>query len=44
MNTETLREHIRTCKSLTDKPFGVNILRLNPAAPERGLVVLEEGV
>ena len=26
MNTEMLREEIRICKSLTDKPFGVNLM------------------
>lgn len=26
MNAETLREQIRRCRELTDKPFGVNIM------------------
>ena len=30
MNADTLRENIRRCKQLTDKPFGVNIM-LMPA-------------
>ena len=35
MTAELLREHIRTCKSLTEKPFGVNIMLMNhgPGAP-----------
>ena len=44
MNAETLRENIRRCKELTDKPFGVNIMLMNPAAPEMAKVVVEEGV
>ena len=44
MNADTLREHIRTCKSLTAKPFGVNIMLMNPAASEMAQVVIEEGV
>lgn len=44
MDAETLRENIRKCKSLTDKPFGVNIMLMNPAAPEMAKVVIEEGV
>ena len=44
MNAERLREQIRTCKSLTDKPFGVNIMLMNPAAPEMAQVVIEEEV
>ena len=37
---EVVREEIRKCKELTDKPFGVNIMLLNPNAEE----VVEEGV
>ena len=44
MNAETLRENIRRCKELTDKPFAVNIMLMNPAAPEMAKVVVEEGV
>ena len=33
MDAETLRMHIRQCRALTDKPFGVNIMLMNPAAP-----------
>ncbi|RKI70569.1 enoyl-[acyl-carrier-protein] reductase FabK [bacterium 1xD42-67] len=44
MNTQALREHIHKCKELTDKPFGVNIMLMNPAAAEMAQVVIEEGV
>ena len=30
MNAETLREQIHKCRELTDKPFGVNIMLMNP--------------
>lgn len=41
---EVVREEIRKCKELTDKPFGVNIMLLNPNASEVAQVVVEEGV
>lgn len=45
MDAETLRGHIRRCRELVgDKPFGVNIMLMNPAAPEMAKVVVEEGV
>lgn len=44
MNADTLRQNIRRCKELTQKPFGVNIMLMNPAAPEMARVVIEEGV
>ena len=44
MTADMLREHIRTCKSLTDKSFGVNIMLMNPAAAQMAQVVIEEGV
>ncbi len=44
MDAETLRAHIRRCRQLTDKPFGVNIMLMNPAAPEMARIVAEEGV
>ena len=31
MNADSLRENIRRCKALTDKPFGVNLMLMNPA-------------
>ena len=44
MNAETLRENIRRCKELTDKPFGVNIMLMHPQADEFAKIVVEEGV
>ena len=44
MNAETLRSHIHTAKSLTNKPFGVNIMLMNPEADAMAQVVVEEGV
>lgn len=41
---EYLREQIRRCKSLTDKPFGVNIMLMAPNAEELAKLVIEEGV
>ncbi|MGN0746979.1 MAG: nitronate monooxygenase [Aristaeellaceae bacterium] len=41
---EALREEIRRCRALTDKPFGVNIMLMNPAAGEQARVVVEEQV
>jgi len=39
-----VREQIKICKSLTDKPFGVNIMLMSPHAPDIAKVVVEEGV
>ncbi len=39
-----LREQIRRVKSLTDKPFGVNIMLMSPNAAELAQLVIEEGV
>jgi len=41
---EIVREQIRKCKELTDKPFGVNVMLLNPNAEEVAKIVIEEGV
>ncbi len=41
---EIVRAEIRKCKELTDKPFGVNVMLLNPNAEEVAKVVVEEGV
>ncbi|MDO4512693.1 MAG: enoyl-[acyl-carrier-protein] reductase FabK [Lachnospiraceae bacterium] len=41
---EIVREEIRKCKALTDKPFGVNVMLLNPNAEEVAKVIVEEGV
>lgn len=39
-----LREQIRMAKTLTDKPFGVNIMLMSPYADEVAEVVADEGV
>lgn len=44
MNTEMLRDNIRKCKELTDKPFGVNLMLMNPDAEEMASMIVEEGV
>lgn len=41
---EIVREQIRKVKELTDRPFGVNVMLMNPNAPEVAKVVVEEGV
>ena len=42
--TEAVRNEIRKCKELTDRPFGVNIMLQAPNAPEIARMVIEEGV
>ena len=44
MDAELLRKEIRRTQSLTDKPFGVNIMLMNPHAPDLAKVILEEKV
>ncbi len=44
MNADEVREQIRLCKSLTDKPFGINIMLLNPEAEKIAQVAIEEKV
>ena len=39
-----IREQIHLAKSLTDKPFGVNIMLASPHADEAAQIVIEEGV
>lgn len=41
---EIVQEEIRKAKELTDKPFGVNIMLLNPNAPEIARLVIEEKI
>lgn len=41
---EVVREEIRRARELTDQPFGVNVMLLNPNAEEVAKVVVEEGV
>lgn len=42
--TEAVRNEIRKCKTLTDKPFGVNIMLQAPNAAEIADMIVEEGV
>ena len=42
--TEAVRNEIRKCRELTDKPFGVNIMLQAPNAAEIAQMVVEEGV
>ncbi len=42
--TEVVRNEVRKCKELTDKPFGVNIMLQAPNAAEIAAMVVEEGV
>lgn len=39
-----VREQIQKVKELTDKPFGVNLMLMNPEADEIARVIVEEGV
>jgi enoyl-[acyl-carrier protein] reductase II len=41
---EVIREEIRKARSLTSKPFGVNIMLMSPNAEELAQVVIEEKV
>lgn len=41
---DVVREEIRQCRELTDKPFGVNIMLLSPFVEEVVDMVCEEGV
>lgn len=42
--TEAVRNEIRKCREMTDKPFGVNIMLQAPNAGEIAHMVVEEGV
>jgi enoyl-[acyl-carrier protein] reductase II len=44
MPTDLLRDQIRSAKSATDKPFGVNLMLLTPHIDELVQMVLDEGV
>ncbi|MBQ1981591.1 MAG: enoyl-[Clostridia bacterium] len=43
-NGEQLRAEIRRCRTLTDRPFGVNVMLMSPHAAEVAAVVAEERV
>ena len=44
LEADLLRQQIRICKSLTDKPFGVNLMLMSPYADDIAQIILEEGV
>lgn len=44
MYPEILQAHIRKCKTLTDKPFGVNLPLLMGDAEEKINIIIDEGV
>ena len=44
MTAEQVRAEVRKTKELTDKPFGVNVMLLNPEAPKIAEVLVEEKV
>lgn len=44
MYPDVLREHIRKCKSATNRPFGVNVPLLYPDIDKHIRIIIEEGV
>lgn len=44
MNAETLEKNIAVCRSLTDRPFGVNLMLRNPDADAMAQVIADTGV
>lgn len=44
MHPDNLRQHIRKCKTATDKPFGVNVPLMYPNVEEIIDIIIEEGV
>jgi len=42
MDSKTLVEQIRVCKSKTDKPFAVNLMLLHPQIDEFAQIVIDE--
>lgn len=44
MYPDVLREHIKKCKTATDKPFGVNVPMLYPNIEEIIDIIVQEGV
>ena len=41
---DALRQEIKVCKSLTDKPFGVNLMLMNPCADEFAQIIIDERI
>lgn len=44
MDSESLKKHIHTCRTLTDKPFGVNLMLMNPQAEEMAQLIAQEHI
>ena len=44
MNPEKFRQEIRLCRSLTDKPFGVNIMLMQPEVDQLAQIAAQEQV
>ena len=44
MTAEMLKDAIKEAKSLTDKPFGVNLMLMNPEADKQAQLVIDEGI
>ena len=44
MDTAMLQKEIRICKEKTDRPFGVNIMLMNPEADNMAEMIAKEGV
>lgn len=44
MDIATLKKNIEICRKLTDKPFGVNIMMMNPCAEEMAQLVIDEKI
>lgn len=44
MNPEKFRQEIRLCRSLTDKPFGVNIMLMQPEVDQLAEIAAQEQV
>lgn len=44
MTAQMLRDEIRTAKVLTDNPFGVNLMLMNPQVDEMAKIVVEEDI
>ena len=43
-DADRLRREIRRARELTGRPFGVNLMLMNPCADEMARVIVEEGV
>ncbi|MDY3281154.1 nitronate monooxygenase [Dysosmobacter sp.] len=44
LDPELLRKQIRICRERTDKPFGVNLMLMNPCADDMAKIIIEEKV